>query len=44
MNKKKLPYVKPRCEVYTLPQQPRLLQVSGRDPYAPTDDNPFSSN
>ena len=42
MNKKK-PYVKPRCEMYILPQQPRLLQVSGRDPYDPTDNNPFGA-
>ena len=29
MNKKKQPYVKPRCEVYDLPQNPKILAGSG---------------
>ena len=29
MNKKKQPYVKPRCEVYVLPQNPKILAGSG---------------
>ena len=29
MNKEKQPYVKPRCEVYALPQNPKILAGSG---------------
>ena len=29
MNNKKRPYLKPRCEVYDLPQNPKILAGSG---------------
>ena len=38
---KKRKYVKPAIEVYELQQTVQLLQMSGRDPYDPTDGNPF---
>ena len=40
MNKKKQPYVKPRCEVYILPQNPRILAGSGDGGMNPL--NPFT--
>ena len=37
-------YEKPSMQVFELRQQPQILAGSGlggRDPYSPTDDNPF---
>ena len=42
--KQKRFYEKPQMEVFELRQQPQILAGSGlggRDPYSPTDDNPF---
>ena len=44
MTAKKKKYEKPSMQVFELRLQPQILAGSGlggRDPYTPTDDNPF---